>query len=147
MRGKLQCEVDPTFAFTLVTCPAYLALKMEAICSSETSVDFQRTTRYHKPEDSTLYYHRCENLKSYCFIILFKSFPMFLRDLLGSIFFAVYVLITCAIQLIALCIYFCWYQNLYCHQISSRLQTITAWRWFYTRLVHCQRYGSRYYWN
>jgi hypothetical protein len=29
---------------------------MEAICSSETSVDFQRTTRRYIPEDSTLHY-------------------------------------------------------------------------------------------
>jgi hypothetical protein len=39
--------------------------KMEAMCSSETSVDFQRTTRHDIPEDSTLHNHRCENLKSY----------------------------------------------------------------------------------
>jgi hypothetical protein len=33
-------------AFTLVPCLAYsLNLKMEATCSSETSIDFQRTTR------------------------------------------------------------------------------------------------------
>jgi hypothetical protein len=38
---------------------------MEAICSSETSADFQRTTRCYIPEDSTLHNHRCENLKSY----------------------------------------------------------------------------------
>jgi hypothetical protein len=38
---------------------------MEAICSSETSVDFQRVTRRYIPEDSTLHNHRCENLKSY----------------------------------------------------------------------------------
>jgi hypothetical protein len=38
---------------------------MEAIFSSETSVDFQRTTRCYIPEDSTLPYHRCENLKYY----------------------------------------------------------------------------------
>jgi hypothetical protein len=32
--------------------------------ASETSVDFQRTTRRYIPEDSsTLYYNRCENLK------------------------------------------------------------------------------------
>jgi hypothetical protein len=30
-------------------------LKMEAICSSESSVDFQRTTRRYIPEDSTLH--------------------------------------------------------------------------------------------
>jgi hypothetical protein len=40
-------------------------LKMEAICSSRTSVDTQRTTRRHIPEDDTLHNHRCENLKSY----------------------------------------------------------------------------------
>jgi hypothetical protein len=38
---------------------------MEAICSSETSVATQRTTRRHIPEDDTLYNHRCEYLKSY----------------------------------------------------------------------------------
>jgi hypothetical protein len=36
-------------AFSQVSCSAYsLALKMEATCSSETSVDFQRTTRRYK---------------------------------------------------------------------------------------------------
>jgi hypothetical protein len=38
---------------------------MEAICSSETPSDFQRTTLRCIPEDSTLHNHRCENLKSY----------------------------------------------------------------------------------
>jgi hypothetical protein len=38
---------------------------MEVICSSETSVDTQRTTRCYIPEDATLHNHRCENLKSY----------------------------------------------------------------------------------
>jgi hypothetical protein len=38
-------------------------LKMEAICSSETSVDIQRTTWRYIPEDSTLHNHRCENLR------------------------------------------------------------------------------------
>jgi hypothetical protein len=38
---------------------------MEAICSSETSVDTQRTTQRHIIEDGTLHNHRCENLKSY----------------------------------------------------------------------------------
>jgi hypothetical protein len=32
----------------------FSTLKMEAICSSETSVDSQRTTRRYIPEDSTL---------------------------------------------------------------------------------------------
>jgi hypothetical protein len=40
-------------------------LKMEAICSSETSVATQETTRRHIPEDATLHNHCCENLKSY----------------------------------------------------------------------------------
>jgi hypothetical protein len=36
-------------------CSAYSStLKMEAICSSETSIDFQRTARRYIPEDSTL---------------------------------------------------------------------------------------------
>jgi hypothetical protein len=38
---------------------------MEAICSSETSVLFQRTTRRYIPEARTLHNHRCETLKSY----------------------------------------------------------------------------------
>jgi hypothetical protein len=37
---------------------------MEAICFSETSVDFQRTTQRYIPEDGTLHNHRSENLKS-----------------------------------------------------------------------------------
>jgi hypothetical protein len=42
-------------AFTLVSCSAYSStLKMEAICSSETSVDFQRTTLRYIPEDCIL---------------------------------------------------------------------------------------------
>jgi hypothetical protein len=40
-------------------------LKMDAIYSSEMSVDTQRTTRRYIPEDGTLHNHRCENLKSY----------------------------------------------------------------------------------
>jgi hypothetical protein len=40
-------------------------LKMEAICSSETSVATEQITRRHIPEDDTLHNHSCENLKSY----------------------------------------------------------------------------------
>jgi hypothetical protein len=53
-------------SFTLVSCSAYSStLKMEATCSSETSVDFHRTTRSYIPEVRTFHNHRCENLKSY----------------------------------------------------------------------------------
>jgi hypothetical protein len=38
---------------------------MEAICSSETSVDFQRTTQCYIPEDSPFDNQRGENLKPY----------------------------------------------------------------------------------
>jgi hypothetical protein len=42
-------------AFTLVSCSAYSStLNMEAICYSETSVDFQRTTRRYIPGESTM---------------------------------------------------------------------------------------------
>jgi hypothetical protein len=54
-------------AFTLVSCSAYLALKMEAICLSETSVDFQRTTRHYIQEDSTLL----------CIFCLFRAIVIF----------------------------------------------------------------------
>jgi hypothetical protein len=43
----------------------FLTLKMEAIYSSETSVDTQQTTRRYISEDGTLHNHRRENLKSY----------------------------------------------------------------------------------
>jgi hypothetical protein len=53
----------------MVSCPAYfLTLKIEAIFSSETSIDAERTTQRCIPEDGTLHNHRCENLKSYNFI-------------------------------------------------------------------------------
>jgi hypothetical protein len=51
--------------FTLACCLAYSTLEMEVICSSKTSVDFQRVIRHFIPEDSTLHNHQCANLKSY----------------------------------------------------------------------------------
>jgi hypothetical protein len=55
----------------LVSCLAYSsALKIEAICSSETSIDFHGTSRSYIPKDRTLHTHRCENFKSYVNIIL-----------------------------------------------------------------------------
>jgi hypothetical protein len=56
--------------FTLVSCLGYYStMKMEATCSSETSVDFQPTTRRYIPEDRTLHNHRCENDRSYTLIL------------------------------------------------------------------------------
>jgi hypothetical protein len=52
-------------AFTLPSCSAYsCTLRMEVICSFETSVYFERATRRYIPEDSTARHHRSENLKS-----------------------------------------------------------------------------------
>jgi hypothetical protein len=42
----------------------FSTLKMEAIRSSETSVN-RGSTQRHTPEDDILHSHRCENLKSY----------------------------------------------------------------------------------
>jgi hypothetical protein len=53
-------------AFTLDSCLAYSStLKTEETCPSETSVDFQRTTRQYIPEDRTVHDNRYENLQSY----------------------------------------------------------------------------------
>jgi hypothetical protein len=46
--------------------PARKQLQADCLlCSSETQVDFQRTTRRNILEDWTLHNHRCQNLKSY----------------------------------------------------------------------------------
>jgi hypothetical protein len=57
-------------------CFAWLSstLNMEATCSSETTVDFQRTTRNYIPEDRILHNHRCEDLKSYLLFFLLSLF-------------------------------------------------------------------------
>jgi hypothetical protein len=62
-RGTYRLRFPTTF--TQVSCSAYSSLRMKTICSFETSVDFQRTTRRYTPEDSTLHNQSCENLKSY----------------------------------------------------------------------------------
>jgi hypothetical protein len=67
--------------FTLVSFSAYcLALKMEVICFSETSVDFQRTTQHYIPKDRTCFKRKpawlvilrgqgqCESTLSLCFL-------------------------------------------------------------------------------
>jgi hypothetical protein len=60
----------------LLYCVAYSStLKMEMTCSSETSVEFYRTTLRWFTEDGTFHNHRCENLKSYNvdFVLLSSS--------------------------------------------------------------------------
>jgi hypothetical protein len=47
-------------------------LKTEAACCSETSVEFQWSTRRYIPEHITLHNHRCESLKSYLKYFLIK---------------------------------------------------------------------------
>jgi hypothetical protein len=42
-------EISGCYLLHLVYCLAYSTLKMEAKCSSGTSVDFQRTTRHYIP--------------------------------------------------------------------------------------------------
>jgi hypothetical protein len=50
----------------LVSCLVYSkTLKLEATCSSETSVDLHRIARTYIAEDRILHKHRCDNLKQY----------------------------------------------------------------------------------
>jgi hypothetical protein len=49
--------------------PIPVILKMEAICSSETSV-LAKATRCKSAEDGIRHSHRCENLKSYILLCL-----------------------------------------------------------------------------
>jgi hypothetical protein len=58
-----------------VSCFAYYStLKMEGQCSSETTVDLQRTIRREIPDERTLHNHRYENLKSYTASLTFIVF-------------------------------------------------------------------------
>jgi hypothetical protein len=61
--------------FMLVSCMAYSALKMEVICFSKMSVEFQQTTWCYIPEYSTVHNYHCENIESYtreCHTVLFQ---------------------------------------------------------------------------
>jgi hypothetical protein len=51
--------------FMLIFFLAYSSTLKETTCSSETSVDFQRSTERYIPEDRTLHNHLYENLESY----------------------------------------------------------------------------------
>jgi hypothetical protein len=61
MKSIIIWDMTPCSPLPLATCLLVglldfsSTLKMEAICSSETSVDTQRTTRRHIPEDDTLH--------------------------------------------------------------------------------------------
>jgi hypothetical protein len=57
---------------------------METICSSETPVATQQSTRRHIPEDDTLRNHLCENLKSYNVAYTFTDLTAQWRHLIGS---------------------------------------------------------------
>jgi hypothetical protein len=70
IRSHFQPECLPP-AFTLLSCSVYSStLKMVAICSSETSVDFQRTKRRYVSDDRTLHNHCCENF-NFCTLHVF----------------------------------------------------------------------------
>jgi glycyl-tRNA synthetase alpha subunit len=52
-------------SFIGACCLHHQALMMEAVSTSETSVNFYQTTRGNIPEDSHLHTHRHQNLKSH----------------------------------------------------------------------------------
>jgi hypothetical protein len=51
---------------------------MKAISSSETFVNFRRTTRRYIPEEGTLHNHRFENFKSYTAVRIFIKFDIWM---------------------------------------------------------------------
>jgi hypothetical protein len=69
-QARNQREAGSKQRFTL----AYSStLKIEAICSFETFVHFQRTTRSYIPEDRNVHSHRCENVELY--ILFYRPLP------------------------------------------------------------------------
>jgi hypothetical protein len=58
------CHLLYNAVYPVEICSTFRRNMSPAIYSSETSVDFQRITRRYIPEDSTLYNHRWEILKS-----------------------------------------------------------------------------------
>jgi hypothetical protein len=61
LQSGLTCLIHAGFLRGLI----YNTSKKEATRSSETSVDFQRTTWHYIPKDITLHIHCWENLKSF----------------------------------------------------------------------------------
>jgi hypothetical protein len=71
--GGMYCSLHPR-AHAGSSLVDFSTLKMQAICSSETSVHTS-STRRHIPQDSILHSHCCENLKSYIvYIYIFYNF-------------------------------------------------------------------------
>jgi hypothetical protein len=69
----LMCRLCFAACFMLDSCLAYSStLKMKETCSSETSVDFQQTTRRYIPEDRTLQYSSWVEVSNYAYISFFK---------------------------------------------------------------------------
>jgi hypothetical protein len=63
-RARSLCDQDSLHA-ELVFMRDVFKQNRYNLCSSETSVQFTRSTRRHIPEDGILHSHRRENLKSY----------------------------------------------------------------------------------
>jgi hypothetical protein len=59
-------------------------LKIEAVCSSETSVDFKRTTRPYIPEERTVHNHGYENHRFYYSLLFQCRKHVFLRRMPSS---------------------------------------------------------------
>jgi hypothetical protein len=57
---------------------------MEITCFSETSVDFQRTTRRYIADNGTLHNHRCEKLKSYIWHFPYGFWALYVMAILRS---------------------------------------------------------------
>jgi hypothetical protein len=61
--GVGRLHIQFATCFTLASSLAYSStLKLEAMCSTETSVDFQRTPQCYMIEDRTLHNHFCETV-------------------------------------------------------------------------------------
>jgi hypothetical protein len=68
---------------------------MNAICSPETSVDFQQLTRCYITENATLRSYRCENLKSFMIIIVWDGILQVLVSHFVSDFTAILSVLSC----------------------------------------------------
>jgi nucleoside diphosphate kinase len=65
MAGLLHHVVVEVYRRFRYSCCSLIALMMEAVRTSETSVNFYQTTRCNNAEDSHLHTRRRENLKSH----------------------------------------------------------------------------------